>query len=40
MMYSVGLPVNPDRWQDRVDADVLIGEEGMARAIRFVGYEQ
>jgi len=40
MMYSVGLPVNPDRWAERVDADVLVGEEGMARAIRFVGYEQ
>ena len=40
VMYSVGLPVNPDRWSERVDADVVVGEEGMARAIRFVGYEQ
>jgi len=40
VMYSVGLPVNPDRWTERVDADVVVGEEGMARAIRFVGYEQ
>lgn len=39
-MRTVGLPVNPDRWQDRVQADVLVGEEGMARAIRFVSYEQ
>lgn len=40
MMYTVGLPMNPDRWQEQVDADVLMGEEGMARAIRFVGYQQ
>lgn len=39
-MRAVGLPVNPERWAERVDADVLVGEEGMARAIRFVGYEQ
>jgi hypothetical protein len=39
-MHSVGLPVNPQRWSERVQADVLVGEEGMARAIRFVSYEQ
>lgn len=39
-MRTVGLPVNPDRLSDRIQADVLIGEEGMARAIRFVSYEQ
>lgn len=39
-MRTVGLPVNPERWSDRVQADVLVGEEGMARAIRFVSYEQ
>lgn len=39
-MRTVGLPVNPDRWQENVQADVLVGEEGMARAIRFVSYEQ
>ncbi len=39
-MRTVGLPVNPDRLTERVQADVLVGEEGMARAIRFVSYEQ
>jgi hypothetical protein len=39
-MRTVGLPVNPDRMSERVQADVLVGEEGMARAIRFVSYEQ
>lgn len=39
-MRTVGLPVSPERWSDRVQADVLVGEEGMARAIRFVSYEQ
>ncbi len=39
-MRRVGLPVNPDRLGDRVYADVLVGQEGLARAIRFVSYEQ
>jgi hypothetical protein len=39
-MRSVGLPVNEERMADRVQADVLVGEEGLARAIRFVRYEQ
>jgi len=39
-MRKVGLPVNEDRLGDRVYADVLVGEEGLARAIRFVSYEQ
>lgn len=39
-MYQVGLPVSADRWQERVEADVLVGEEGIARAIRFVGYQR
>ncbi|MEO8097371.1 MAG: hypothetical protein ABI811_06680 [Acidobacteriota bacterium] len=39
-MRSVGLPVNPDRWSERIQADVLVGEEGMARAIRFVSYQE
>jgi hypothetical protein len=37
-MLKVGLPVAPERWNDRVQADVLVGEEGMARAIRFVSF--
>jgi hypothetical protein len=39
-MRSVGLPVNEERLGDRVYADVLVGQEGLARAIRFVSYEQ
>lgn len=39
-MRKVGLPVNEDRLNDRVYADVLVGQEGLARAIRFVSYEQ
>lgn len=37
-MRSVGLPVSEDRLTDRVQADVLVGEEGLAHAIRFVRY--
>jgi len=39
-MRSVGLPVNEDRLNERVQADVLVGEEGRARAIRFVRFDQ
>lgn len=39
-MRTVGLPVAPERWNDRVQADVLVGEEGMPRAIRFVSFRQ
>jgi hypothetical protein len=39
-MRKVGLPVNENRLADRVYADVLVGNEGLARAIRFVSYEQ
>lgn len=35
-LASFGLPVNADYTGGRVKADVLIGEDGMARAIRFV----
>ena len=35
-MRSFGLPVNEDRVEAAVKADVLIGEDGIARAIRFV----
>jgi hypothetical protein len=38
-MRGVGLPVNEDRLTDMVQADVLVGQEGLARAIRFVRYE-
>jgi hypothetical protein len=35
-MSYFGLPVNVDRANERVAADVLLGEDGLARAIRFV----
>jgi len=35
-LASFGIPVNADRAGDRVKADVLLGEDGTARAIRFV----
>jgi hypothetical protein len=35
-MRTVGLPVREERMSDPVQADVLVGEEGIARAIRFV----
>src|SRR5262245_31415497 len=35
-MQMVGLPVHEQRLADRVQADVLVGEEGLPRAIRFV----
>jgi hypothetical protein len=35
-MRTVGLPVREEALDDRIEADVLVGEEGMARAIRFV----
>ena len=36
VMRTVGLPVREDRLGDPVQADVLVGEEGLPRAIRFV----
>jgi hypothetical protein len=39
-MRTVGLPVREDRLLDRIQADVLVGQEGMARAIRFVSFER
>jgi hypothetical protein len=38
-MRLVGLPVREERSRDRVQADVLIGDEGFPRAIRFVKFE-
>jgi hypothetical protein len=38
-MQMVGLPVHEERLADRVEADVLLGEEGLPRAIRFVKFE-
>ena len=39
-MRTVGLPVREDRWLDEIDADVLVGQEGIVRAIRFVNFER
>ena len=38
-MRSVGLPVREDRLGEHVQADVLMSEEGMATAIRFVKFQ-
>jgi hypothetical protein len=35
-LASYGLPVNPDGASGWIQADVLVGEDGVARAIRFV----
>jgi len=38
-MLTVGLPVREEHLGDLVQADVLVGEEGMPRAIRFVRFD-
>jgi hypothetical protein len=38
-MQTVGLPVSEEHLGDLVQADVLVGEEGMPRAIRFVRFD-
>lgn len=35
-MRTVGLPVNEERLGERVQADVLMGDDGIARAVRFL----
>lgn len=35
-LLRVGLPVNMDRMDDAVQADLVLNEEGIARAVRFV----
>jgi len=35
-LANFGLPVNMDRYNEKVKADVLFGVDGMAHAIRFV----
>lgn len=37
-MRRVGLPVREDRMEQPIQADVVFGQEGLARAIRFVSY--
>ena len=36
-MANFGLPVNMERSDERIKADVLLGVDGLAHAIRFVG---
>ena len=36
MMASMGVPTNRERNAEFVKADVIIGDDGLARAIRFV----
>jgi hypothetical protein len=35
-MARFGLPVNMERYDERVKADIWLGADGLARAIRFV----
>jgi hypothetical protein len=35
-LVSFGLPMNMERADERIKADVLLGNDGLARAIRFV----
>ena len=35
-LVSFGLPMNVERADQRIKADVLVGNDGIARAIRFV----
>lgn len=35
-LMSFGLPINMERANDRIKADVVVGQDGLARAIRFV----
>lgn len=35
-LASFGLPVNAERANELIKADILIGDDGLARAIRFV----
>ena len=35
-LVNFGLPVNMDRYHEKVKADVFIGVDGLAHAIRFV----
>ena len=37
-LTTFGLPMNIDRANESIKADVLIGDDGVARAIRFANY--
>jgi hypothetical protein len=36
MLLSMGLPVNIDRGEGPIKADIIIGEDGVARAVRLI----
>lgn len=36
ILLSFGFPMNPERGREPVQADILVGQDGMTRAIRFV----
>jgi hypothetical protein len=38
-LITMGLPMNVDRVDSRVKADLIVGDDGVARAVRFVGQE-
>lgn len=38
-LRSVGIPVSEEHLSDPVEAEVLVGQDDLARAIRFVGYQ-
>jgi hypothetical protein len=35
-LVALGIAVNPDQASERVEADVLVGADGLARAVRFL----
>jgi hypothetical protein len=35
-LANFGIPVNPDRYNEKVKADIVLGVDGLAHAIRFV----
>lgn len=37
---GLGIPVSADRWNESIPADVLLGEDGTMRAVRFVTTSQ
>ena len=39
-LSGFGVPVNPDRWNESIPADVLLAEDGSMRAVRFVSAVQ
>ena len=36
VLVAFGLPMNPERAEEPINADVVLGPDGIARAVRFV----